>query len=140
MPVPSYISKRRGPGEENFDEEMNTLIRDKFDENDIDGNGNISMESFGSMMQDLSLLEDDDGEMMEEAFYGMDMDEKDTLNFDEFLLIAKRLNYKKKQKEDKRKMADITEEQIQKAFDEYKKFNQVLEEDCLTWQNCLYAL
>ena len=41
-------------------------------------------------------MEDDDGEMMEEAFYGMDMDEKDTLRFDEFLLIAKRLNYKKK--------------------------------------------
>ena len=50
MPVPSYISKRRGPGEENFDEEMNLRIKKKFEENDIDGNGSICMESFGSMM------------------------------------------------------------------------------------------
>ena len=97
MPVPAaYISKRRGPGEEDFSEEMNERIENILKENEVDQDGKIYMESFGSMMQDLGLLEDDDGEIMEEAFYGLDIDDNDTMNFKEFKLIAKRLNYKKK--------------------------------------------
>ena len=97
MPVPAaYISKRRGPGEEDFSEEMNERIENILKENEVDQDGKIYMESFGSMMQDLGLLEDDDGEIMEEAFYGLEIDDNDTMNFKEFKLIAKRLNYKKK--------------------------------------------
>lgn len=51
------------------------------------------------------------------------MDERDTLGFEEFMTIARRLSFKKKQDEDKKKMADITEEQLESVFNRYKGFN-----------------
>ena len=33
---------------------------------------------------------------MEEAFYGLDIDDSDTMRYEDFLLIARRLNYRKK--------------------------------------------
>ena len=51
MPVPAaYISKRRGPGEEEFSEEMQERIENILKENEVDQEGKIYMESFGSMM------------------------------------------------------------------------------------------
>ena len=37
-------------------------------------------------------------------------------------------------------MTEVTEESIESAFNKYKTFNQKLEEDCLTWDNCMCAL
>ena len=68
------------------------------------------------------------------------MDERDTLGFEEFMTIARRLSFKKKQDEDKKKMADITEEQLESVFNRYKGFNQVSEEDCLSMSACYDAL
>ena len=45
------------------------------------------------------------------------------MSYSEFLLIAKRLNYRKKEAEEKKKMADISEEQIEGVFNRYKRFH-----------------
>lgn len=102
---------------------MTERIKKTFNDNDVEGNGSICMESFGSVMQELGLLHDDDGERMEEAFYGLDIDDSDTMRYEDFLLIARRLNYRKKQDEARDKMAEISEEAIEAAFNKNKTFN-----------------
>ena len=98
-------------------------IRSKFNDHDPENTGNIGMESLGEMLSDLGLVNEEDGDAMEEAFQGLDVDERDTLGFEEFMTIARRLSFKKKQDEDKKKMADITEEQLESVFNRYKGFN-----------------
>ena len=100
-------------------------IRAKFSDNDPEGTGSIRMESFGMMMNELELAdEEEDENVMEEAFEGLDLDEEgDTMRFEQFLTVARRLYYRKKTEEDRRKMAAISEEQLEEVFNRYKTFN-----------------
>jgi hypothetical protein len=78
------------------------------------------MESFGDMIGELELhREEDDNEAMEEAFDGLDLDERDTMRFDEFHCIARRLYFRKKAEEDRKKMASISEESLEIVFHRY---------------------
>ena len=141
-PVPSYIGKHRhrGPGEAELSGELAARIEAKFRENDPENTGSIGMESFGMMINELELAKEDDGDAMEEAFHGLDMDERDTMRYDEFVTIARRLAHKKKQAEDQQRMADITEEELLAVFNRYKTFHQASEEDSLSKSACYDAL
>ena len=62
-------------------------------------------------MAELNLAdEEEDSNVMEEAFEGILDDERDRLSYAEFDTIARRLYYRKKLEEDRQKMADITEQ------------------------------
>ena len=108
----THFSKRhRGPGEEEFGKEMLDRIKSKFNDCDPESTGNIGMESFGVLVGELDLVREDDSEAMDQAFHGMEeIDDRDQMTYNEFLLIARRLNFRKKESEEKKKMADITEE------------------------------
>jgi len=138
--VPQFMQKRRGHGEEDLPAPFLDRVREKFSENDPDNSGSIGMESFGLMISELDLAQEDEGEVMEEAFQGLDLDERDSMRFDEFHTIARRLYFRKKLEEDRKKMAEISEEQIESVFSRYKVFNQRSEEDCLTERSCYDAL
>lgn len=43
-------------------------IRSKFNDHDPENTGNIGMESLGEMLSDLGLVNEEDGDAMEEAF------------------------------------------------------------------------
>ena len=115
-------------------------IKEKFQLHDPEKADKIGMDSFGVMINELDLVREDDGETMENAFYGLDMDERDEMRYDEFLVIARRLTFKKKQDEDKKKMAEITEEQLEAVFERHKSFNHSSEEECLSIGTCYDAL
>ena len=77
------------------------------------------------MLNDLELADEDEDEgVMEEAFEGILDEERDTIEFEEFLTICRRLHYRKKLEEDRKKMAEISEDTITEVFNRCKTFNQ----------------
>lgn len=121
--MPKFAAKRRGPGEEDLPADIMQRVRQKFDENDPEKTDNIGMESFGLMISELELANEEDDEAMEEAFDGLDLDERDTMRFEEFHCIARRLYFRKKAEEDRKKMANISEEQLEIVFHRYMQYN-----------------
>ena len=121
-----YFNKRNNfTSEEDFGSEMMERIRKKFKENDVEGTGKIGMESFGIMVSDLDLVTEDDPEQkIEDAFEGIDMDDKEEIDFEEFMTIARRLNFKIREEKFKKRMADVTEGQILDVFNKHKTYNE----------------
>lgn len=99
------------------------------------------MESFGILVSELDLVKEKDSEeRIEEAFEGFDMEEKEELNFEEFMTIARRLAFKKRQDKDNKRMADISEAKLHEVFKKNKKYNEALDEDCLSMSACYDSL
>ena len=99
------------------------------------------MESFGLLIIELDLVKEEDSEMkLDEAFEGFDMDEKEELNFEEFMTIARRLAYRKRQDKDKKRMADVSENKLNEVFRRNAKRNEASNEDCLSMSACYDSL
>lgn len=119
---------------------MMNRVKQKFEENDPDKSGSIGMESFGQMIAELELAKEEDDDAMEEAFDGLELDNREDMRLDEFLCIARRLYSRKKAEDDRQKMANISEESLEIVFHRYMQFNSRTEEDCLTERGCYDAL
>lgn len=131
----------RGPAEEELPPAMAHMSKDRLLQHDPEKTGSIQVESLCEILAELNLAdEEEDSNVMEEAFEGILDDERDRLSYAEFDTIARRLYYRKKLEEDRQKMADITEQQIEDVFNQCKTFNQQREEDSLTERRCLDAL
>lgn len=109
--VPSGMRRHRGPPEEELSPELNERVKEKFGKNDHENSGNINVECLSVMLSELELADEEEDEgVMEEAFQGILDEDRDNIRYEEFLTIARRLYYRKKLEEDKKKMADISEE------------------------------
>ena len=115
-------------------------IKEKFQLHDPEKAEKIGMEFFEVIIRELDLVKEDEDEAIENAFYGLDSDERVEMRHDEFLVIARRLTFKKKHDEDKKKLAEISEEQIEAVFERHKNFNHSSEEECLSIGTCYDAL
>ena len=92
--MPTYLygnHRHRGPGEEELPEDLLTRMKEIFEDNDPEENEHIHMESIGNMIAELGLAAEDDQKAMEEAFQGMDFEEREEMSFDEFHVVCRRL-------------------------------------------------
>lgn len=92
------------------------------------------------IIEELGMVIDDEGEAMEEAFEGMDFEEAETMRYEDFMQIARRLYSRKQQIEYKRKAAKISEETIDKVFKKYRFFNEDKDEYFISTRSCYTAM